>query len=259
MPESVSSTTGWITVILLSLLSCVTASLGVAAALALRGHRNAIALGIGFSAGMMIVIAAVELLPHSMAQAGPVATLASAAIGAGLIVAAHQFVPHIHLFEEKGPPGGTAVRSAYLVLLGLMLHDLAEGVALASAYVASTSLGVLVALAVALHNLPEQFAMAVPAAAVERKQALFTAALVAAMAEPVGAALGLIATEWLPGRNPQLMAFAAGAMLFVSVHELVPLARRYGRLRLFLAGGAASLLVYGALARLTTGRVWFAS
>lgn len=256
MPEQVSSTTAWVIVIPLSLLSCVTASLGVAAALALRGRGNAIALGIGFSAGMMIVIATIELLPHSMDRAGPAATLASAALGAGLILAAHWFVPHIHLFEERGPLGGRAVKSAYLVLLGLMLHDLAEGIALASAYIAAADLGVLVAVAIALHNLPEQFAMAVPAVAVKRKRVLYTAALVAAMAEPVGAALGLVAAQWLPGRNPQLMAFAAGAMLFVSVHELVPLARRYGRLRLFVAGGALSLLAYGLLARLTTGSTW---
>jgi ZIP family zinc transporter len=255
MPESVSSTTIWITVILLSLLSCVTASLGVAAALTLRGHRNAIALGIGFSAGIMIVIAAAELLPQSMARAGPAATLASAALGAGLIMAAHWFIPHIHLFEEKGLLGGRAVKPAYLVLLGLMLHDLAEGVALASAYFAAADLGVLVALAIALHNLPEQFAMAVPAVAVRRKQVLFTAAITAAMAEPVGAVAGLVAAEWLPGRNPQLMAFAAGAMLFVSIHELLPLARRYGRPRLFVAGGAASLMAYGLLAHLTTGKI----
>jgi ZIP family zinc transporter len=249
----------WLTVLALSLLSCVTASLGVAAALVLRSRPGPIAFGIGFSAGIMITISAVELLPPSMAEAGTKATIASAALGAGLIMSAHWFVPHIHLFEERRRVAGKAVKSVYLVLLGLALHDLSEGVALASAYVASADLGVLVALAVALHNLPEQFAMAVPAVTVERKQVLFTAALTAAMAEPVGALAGLAAAEWLPGRNPQLMAFAAGAMLFVSVHELVPLARRYGRLRLFLAGGASSLLVYGLLARLTTGRIWFAS
>jgi ZIP family zinc transporter len=258
MAETGSPTVVWVTVILLSLLSCVTASLGVAAALALRRHAGAIALGIGFSAGIMIVISALELLPQSMAEAGPAVTVACAALGAGLILAAHWFVPHIHLFEEKGPLGDKVVKSAYLVLLGLVLHDVAEGFALASAYVATPNLGVLVALAVALHNFPEQFAMAVPAATVERKQVLFAAALAAAMAEPLGAVAGLIAAQWLPGRNPQLLAFAAGAMLFVSIHELVPLARRYGRLRLLVAGGALSLVVYGLLARLTTGRIWIA-
>jgi ZIP family zinc transporter len=97
--------------------------------------------------------------------------------------------------------------------------------------------------------------MAVQAVTVDRKQVLFTAALAAAMAEPFGALVGLAAAGWLPGRNPELMAFASGAMLFVSVHELAPLARRYGRYRLFVAGGALSLVTYGLLAHLTTGKI----
>lgn len=243
----------WLTVILLASLSCVTASLGVAAALALRGRRGAIALGIGFSAGLMIAISAFELIPRSIAQAGSTATLTSAALGAGLVMVAHLVVPHFHLFEERGLIGGGAMKSAYLVLLGLALHDVAEGFALASAYLNSADLGVLVALAIAVHNLPEQFAMAVPAVATQRKRVLFAAASAAAMAEPAGAVAGLVAAQWMPGHNPQLMAFAAGAMVFVSLHELLPLARRHGPLRNFVAGGALGLLAYGLLARVTIG------
>lgn len=168
----------------------------------------------------MIAISAIELIPKSAVEAGLKATIASAALGAALVWSAHVVVPHIHLIEEKGAFGRTAIRSATLVLLGLVLHDLAEGIALASAYVASPDLGVPVTLAIAPHNLPEQFAMAVPAVMVKRNHMLFAAAIAAAMAEPFGVALGLVAAGWLPRLNPHLTAFAAGAMLFVSVHAL---------------------------------------
>jgi zinc transporter ZupT len=123
--------------------------------------------------------------------------------------------------------------------------------ALASAYLNSADLGVLVALAIAVHSLPEQFAMAVPAVATARRRVLFAAASAPALAEPAGAVAGLVAARWMPGHNSQLMAFAAGAMLFVSLHELPPLARRHGPLRNFVAVGASGVFAYWLLARLT--------
>jgi ZIP family zinc transporter len=56
-----------------------------------------------------------------------------------------------------------------------------------------------------------------------------------------------------PGLNEAFMAFAAGAMIFVSLHELLPAARRYGRLSLFGAGLAVSALVYAILTWLIIG------
>jgi ZIP family zinc transporter len=122
---------------------------------------------------------------------------------------------------------------------------------MASAYVASPSLGVLVALVIALHNLPEEFAMSVPAVAVRSKKFLFGAAALSALAEPLGAVIGLVAVGIAPRLNAHFMAFAAGAMLFVSIHELVPMARRHRHLGLCLLGILASAVVYASLAAVT--------
>ena len=56
--------------------------------------------------------------------------------------------------------------------------------------------------------------------------------------------------SWLPALNPLLIAFAAGAMIYVSVHELIPMANRWGHKAFFGAGMAVSVLVYGLLASL---------
>jgi ZIP family zinc transporter len=131
-----------------------------------------------------------------------------------------------------------------------VLHDLPEGFAMANAYIAAPALGILTAIAIALHNLPEEFAMAMPAAALKRKRLLYGAALLSALAEPVGAILGLAAVGVAPALNSAFLAFAAGAMLFVSVHELVPMARRYRHGGHFVLGIASGVLVYVLLERI---------
>jgi ZIP family zinc transporter len=237
-------------VILLSLLSCVTTTLGVVLALWLQENPRALATGIGFSTGIMVLISLLELLPESIGTLGAGAALTSATLGAALIWVAHRILPHTHLVQEhRGTPQAARMASAYLVAAGLILHDVPEGFAMANAYIASPSLGVLIGLAIALHNLPEEFAMAIPAVTLRSRRFLFGAALLSTLAEPLGAIIGLVAVGIAPPFNAAFLAFAAGAMLFVSVHELIPMARRYGHTASFLAGIGLAALVYHLLAR----------
>ena len=231
-------------VIALSLLSVFTTVAGVALALRFRESEKGIALGIGFAAGIMLQISFLELIPEAAAEAGPWATLAAAGLGGLLLFGLHLAIPHTHLVKEESGIGSGTLKSAYLVVFGLILHDLPEGFAMANSYIASPSLGILVAVAIALHNLPEEFAMAVPVVLVKRKRFLYASAALSALAEPAGAILGLVAVDLLPALNPLFMAFAAGAMIFVSLHELVPMARKYGNMPLFAAGMGMSGVVY---------------
>ena len=119
---------------------------------------------------------------------------------------------------------------------------------MANSYIASQSLGILMALAIAIHNIPEEFAMAVAIVMVKRRRFLYIAAILSGLAEPFGAVIGLVAVHFHPMLNPLFMAFAAGAMVYVSVHELLPMARMYNNTRLFIFGAMMSLLVYILLA-----------
>jgi ZIP family zinc transporter len=242
--------TVYVAVIGLSLLSVVTTTAGVALAVRFRESRVGIAVGIGFSAGIMVLISAIELIPEAAGQAGLLPALSVVAAGALLLFAMHVVIPHVHLFEETSGMGSRAITAAYLVVFGLILHDVPEGFAMANSYIASPSLGVLVALAIAIHNLPEEFAMAVPAVILKRRRFLYGSALLSALAEPAGAIIGLVAVDFLPRLNAFFVAFAAGAMIFVSFHELVPMARRYGNLPMFAAGIVLSLAVYLGLSQL---------
>ncbi len=234
-------------VMLLSALSFATTWAGVVFALQTRGGERTIAAGIGFAAGLMIVLAGAELLPRALSLTAAMSVVAAAAAGAALIWLANALIPHAHLVIEGLPAGAAQVRTAYLVVLGLLLHDLPEGFAMANDYIASPRHGVATAIAIALHNLPEEFAMAVPVAVLGRRRILFGAALLSACAEPVGAVIGLVAVGIAPALHGVFLALAAGAMLFVALHELVPMARLYRHGRAFLLGALASAPVYALL------------
>jgi len=90
--------------------------------------------------------------------------------------------------------------------------------------------------------------MAIPAMTLRRRRFLLQAAFLSALAEPLGAVLGLLAVAADPALNAYFMAFAAGAMIFISIHELVPMAHRYRRPAWFIAGIILSIVVYRLLA-----------
>jgi ZIP family zinc transporter len=243
----------YVAVLLLSCLSCVTTCVGVWLAVMIRENAGAIAVGIGFSTGLMLVISALELIPEAHADLGPFDTALATGVGAAALWFANLMLSHSHLVREHGHADTRLVKSAYLVVIGLILHDVPEGFAMANAYIASPSLGLLVALAIALHNVPEELAMAMPAMTFRSKRFLVRAAVLSALAEPAGAVLGLVAVDIHPTLNAYFMAIAAGAMIFVAVHELAPMARRYGRLGWFVAGVALSVAVHQLLALAITG------
>lgn len=234
----------WAADLALSLTSLVTTWIGVALAVRLGELPWAVSGGIGFSVGIMLLVSLFELIPQALLTLGPALALFSFMLGAGILWIANLIVPHTHLVKEHGLVDPAQVKLAYLVLFGLILHDLPEGFAMAHAYIASPSVGILVAIAIALHNTPEEFAMAVPAVALRSNRLLYRAGVLSALAEPVGALIGLAASAAAPSLNAHFMAVTAGAMVFVLIHELVPMARRYQRPTPLVGGLAASFLVY---------------
>lgn len=237
----------YVAVLLLASLSVVTTLMGVALAICIGRNERAIAVGIGFSAGIMLLVSFLELMPEAVGDAGAMRATMAFVLGILIIAALHWVIPHTHLVEEKGAFSPALLRTAYLVAFGLILHDVPEGFAMANSYITSPSLGVLVGLAIAIHNLPEEFAMAVPIVMVRKKRFLYAAAFLSGLAEPFGAAVGLVAVHFHPMLNPLFMAFAGGAMVFVSVHELLPMARRYRKIHWFALGMVTSVVIYALL------------
>jgi ZIP family zinc transporter len=167
-----------------------------------------------------------------------------------LIASLNFIIPHTHFIRERGKVDGRLLKTAYLIVFGLILHDFPEGFAMANSYIYSPALGLLIAAAIALHNIPEEFAMAVPVAMTKSRKFLFKAAFLSGLSEPAGAVVGLFAVKLAPVLNPLFMSFAAGAMIFVSIHELLPMAKRYKKTSLFVLGAILSAFVYSGLSAL---------
>jgi ZIP family zinc transporter len=240
----------WVVVLLLASLSIATTAAGVVLAVKVGNRPRAVTAGIGFSAGTMVAVSVVELLPEACAQAGTWSVTVWAVTGASIIALLHLMIPHTHLGAAESPQAAQRLRSVYLIMFGLILHDLPEGFALANSYVSAPRLGILVAIAVAAHNLPEEFAMAMPAVALRRRRLLLRAAVLSALAEPVGALIGLAGVSAYPGLNAAFLAIAAGAMMFVSVNELFPMARDMGHRSWFSIGALGSVCMVVVLQQL---------
>lgn len=236
--------TTYIAIILLSFLSAITTLIGAVLAMCFKKSKKGVAVGVGFSAGTMVVISSLELLPEAVKASGNVTALGGMIMGILLIFSLNLVIPHIHYGKEKGKLP-MQLKTAYLIAFGLILHDFPEGFAMANSYIHSPALGWLVAISIAIHNIPEEFAMAIPL--VLTKKILINLAILSGLSEPLGVIFGLLVCSIAPTLNAFFMAFAAGAMVFVSFHELLPMARRYKQLPFFVWGVGLSVIVYFGL------------
>ena len=235
----------YIAILGLALLSGMTTLIGVWLAYKIRNKFHLIVIGMGFSTGIMILISFFELFPEAIAEVGWVKSIIVGAVGFGFSALLNYFIPHTHLIKEKEGVNRPILTAAYLLAFGLILHDLPEGFAMANSYVSSYSLGIMVAITIALHNIPEEFAIAVPLiAAGKSKKSLFKIAIISGLAEPVGALIGLLAVNIFIGLNAYILAFSAGIMIYISLHELLPMAQKYRKPVFLVTGLLVSILVF---------------
>lgn len=134
-----------------------------------------------------------------------------------------------------------------LVAVGIALHDLPEGMAIAAGHTAQKETGVMLALAIGLHNIPEGIASATPfvMAGTKRRWILFTM-LIISFFTPLGAWLGLLLLSLGPQLISILLALAAGAMISLVIREMIPEAWAVHKLTAclgFLAGCALLLFM----------------
>jgi ZIP family zinc transporter len=234
----------YLIILILAFLSGITTIIGVWLAICCKNNNKAIVAGIGFSAGIMLLISFFELIPESIQASSIMQTVISVIAGIIVIGILNLIIPHIHLIQEKNRQKKLLYKIAFLVVFGLILHDFPEGFAMANSYILNPNLGILVAVAIALHNIPEEFAIATPIVLLEDKKYLYKTAFISGLAEPAGAVLGLIGISFFPATIPIFLAFAAGVMIFVSCHELIPFAKKYNQPIYFCIGAISSIIAF---------------
>ena len=208
---------------------------------------------LGFAAGVMIaasvwslLIPAIELSREQGGSGWGPAVIGFLLGGAALRLADY-WLPHLHpgLKRDRAEGIKTHWRRATLLVLAITLHNIPEGLAIGVAFGAvdpglvDGSLGRAIALTlgIGLQNFPEGIAVALPlrGEGIGRFKAFWYGQL-SAVVEPIAALLGAAAVLFVAPILPYALAFAAGAMIYVVVEELVPESQQYGNADLATLG-----------------------
>jgi len=132
------------------------------------------------------------------------------------------------------------------VALGIGIHNFPEGMATFAGTLQDVSLGTAIAVAVAIHNIPEGLAVSAPVyAATGSRRKAFLWSFLSGVAEPAGAAVAAVLL--LPFLNTTvlglMLSVVAGIMVFISLDELVPVARSFGQEHLSILGVVTGMAV----------------
>jgi ZIP family zinc transporter len=218
-----------LSIVLLSTLAGLGTGLGGLAVLIRKPGEKLLVFLIGLAAGLMIMLSFMELLFDSLSISGLFPAAAGFISGALVLFFLDFLLPHKHVVSEKGLIDAKMFRTGALIAIGISIHNLPEGIAVASGYSFLPEIGLIIAIVIAIHNIPEGIAIALPIRmSGAPRWVAFRVALISGLIEPVGAAIAAVFLSSVPGLMPFALSFAAGVMVFITVDELIPLAHEHG-------------------------------
>ena len=191
----------------------------------------------GFAAGVMVAASIWSLIIPAMEQSEDMGrwsflpAFVGFWIGILFLLLLDSLIPHLHLNAEKAEGPKSKLKKMTMMVLAVTLHNIPEGMAVGVVYAGFisgnttiTAGGALaLAIGIAIQNFPEGAIISMPLCAEgkSKKKAFLYGALSGAV-EPIGAALTILAAEFFIPAMPYLLSFAAGAMVYVVVEELIP-------------------------------------
>jgi len=206
-------------------------------------HRRLLDGMLGFTGGVMVAASCFGLLIPAIDMAGGegLASVTPAAIGfivgALFLFALDKLTPHLHINFDEGEAEGpkTDWHRTTLLVMAITLHNIPEGLAVgvlfggAAAGLEGATIGGAIALAlgIGIQNFPEGIAVSMPLRrqGVSRKRSFWFGQL-SAVVEPVAGVVGAVAVLTIEPMLPYALAFAAGAMIYVVVEEVIPETQR---------------------------------
>ena len=191
----------------------------------------------GFAAGVMVAASVWSLLIPAMDQSEGMGRLAFIPavvgfwIGNLFLLALDHIIPHLHRNSEKTEGPKSRLARTTMLVLAVTLHNIPEGMAVGVVYAGYmtgntkiTAMGALaLSIGIAIQNIPEGAIISLPLrAAGNSRWKSFCIGTLSGIVEPIGGGLVLFLATSILGIMPYMLAFAAGAMLYVVVEELVP-------------------------------------
>ncbi len=235
----------------LSAIAGAATGLGGMALLVLKKiDDQGLGLFISIAAGMMAAAAVVSLfLPAIQTDGAIMVSLVASAAGYGVMTMIDQTLPHEHPVVSQSMEGAQRLRMAMLMTIAIALHNLPEGFAVGASQGAGAAASSGAAFSIGLQNIPEGLIVATALWSIGIHKAIAgLAALATGLVEPIGAALGVLTSDlWVYG-TPASMAFAAGAMAFVVCNEMIPESiKMTSKMKTMLSAGVSTVLTALAL------------
>jgi len=232
-------------------------STGIGSAIAYFIKRPKIvylAFALGLSAGVMVYISFMEMLPDAMETMGDGWALLVFFVGIAVMALVDLLVPepeNPHNYADLEEPTAAhgshkLMRTGLFTALAIAVHNFPEGLATFAAALSDVRLGAFIAMAIAIHNIPEGIAVSVPIFyATQDKNKAFLYSFLSGLSEPAGALIGYLLL--MPFLTPMVLAgtlaFVAGVMIYISLDELLPTAHRYGHGHLVIGGVVLGMLI----------------
>jgi ZIP family zinc transporter len=224
-----------------------------------KTNTNFLCASLGFSAGVMIYVSFMEMLPTAqvdlvqmLGEKAGMFYLLVAFFGGMAFIALIDFVipestnPHeMHSIEEKNN-SFSLKRTGYLMAFSIAIHNFPEGVATFTSALGSLDIAIPITIAIAIHNVPEGVAVALPIYhSTGSKKKAFWYSFLSGLAEPIGALVAFLflMQYWSPLINGIILAAVSGIMIFISLDELLPSAEKYGKHHVSIAGVVAGMLI----------------
>ena len=191
----------------------------------------------GFAAGVMVAASVWSLLIPAMEQSAGMGNLSFVPavvgfwIGILFLLGLDHIVPHLHVKSGQTEGPKSQLRRTTMMVLAVTLHNIPEGMAVGVVYAGYlsgsaqiTAAGALaLSLGIAIQNFPEGAIISMPLRAEGMKKGkAFCGGVLSGVVEPIGAVLTILAAQLVVPALPYLLSFAAGAMLYVVVEELIP-------------------------------------
>lgn len=192
---------------------------------------------LGFASGVMVAASVWSLLipamdmSESMGKFAFIPAAEGLLLGVGFLLGMDRLIPHLHLGSEKAEGPACTLKKTTMLVLAVTLHNIPEGMAVGVVFAGMLSDSVEITLAgafalsvgIAIQNFPEGAIISLPLSSDgESRKKAFTMGTLSGIVEPAAGGITILLARYIEPVLPYLLAFAAGAMIYVVVEELIP-------------------------------------
>jgi ZIP family zinc transporter len=204
--------------LLWSLLAGICTTLGAVILFFRKQWSNSnLSFFLGLASGVMAAVVVFDMLPSALINHGVKSAIIGIALGS-------LFMVFVNGLQSDGIHSTrTLVGLGYMIMLGIALHDLPEGMAIAFGGEMKARTGMVIALGIGIHNIPEGMAIAAPLLmSGMKKRVVLLQTMLLSMITPIGTILGSYLLNLFPGMLPLMLGLASGVMLYLVIFQLWP-------------------------------------